>query len=90
MLHQKAFVTFLINSGRVPVVKKTGVSYICEGKETLHINYDGSLNKAMKKRYELFLELWLKRDKTFVEELAAQYRFNPSLVQKFNSLGMTA
>ncbi|MDQ8953396.1 hypothetical protein RFH42_10540 [Acinetobacter rudis] len=76
MKSQKAFVVFLLNDGYQPVETKQGVSYVRDGSPTLQLNFDGSFNQSLKKRWNLFLKLWLKNGKDWIEALAKQYRFN--------------
>lgn len=74
MNYQKAFVVFLQNDGYQAIETKAGVSYVREGSPSLHLGFDGSLNQSLKRRWDLFLKLWLKNGKAWVDCLAAQFR----------------
>lgn len=84
MKSQKAFVVFLLNDGYQPVETKHGVSYVRDGSPTLQLNFDGSFNQSLKKRWNLFLKLWLKNGKDWIDGLAKQYK----AVYKINLIGV--
>lgn len=76
MKSQKAFVVFLLNDGYQPIETKQGVLYVREGSPDLRLNFDGSFSQSLKKRWDLFLKLWLRNGKDWIDGLAKQYKFN--------------
>lgn len=68
------FTMFLINDGYDYEVGDATVYFSKPTKQQIKISINGKMNNAGKERYALFLKIWLKRGKEFIEKLVAEYR----------------
>ena len=62
------FEIWLIRSGFKGKRTQTSVQYF-NAKQRLEMDYTGRMNKAMKRKYMLFLKLYLNNGKEFLESL---------------------
>ena len=69
-----ALAVFIVNDAYKASISKSKkvIAYTKPCKPTLTIDHRGEMNEAMQKRYVLFLKIWLKFGKDFIQRLKAQ------------------
>lgn len=63
-----AFRQFLSNGGFKLEINSGGLRFF-KAKERLVCTSDGAMNRAMRKKFKVFLNVWLRDGKEFIEKL---------------------
>lgn len=73
MKSQKAFLMFLKNDGYTATITARGIDFKKPCAPDLRQDHRHGPNEAMRHRQLLFFKIWFRKDKSFIDDLAAEF-----------------